>query len=154
MSTPALPAPTYCPYCGADVGKWGHDDSCARPPNVTLTTANLEELAGRPTQRELFDECLDAGWDPTATNTFGDEIAHLHAEVSEAFEAYRLHRHCRDWTDSDGKPHGVPIEFADVLIGMFYLAELHGFDLWEAVRTKHEYNLTRDYVREGRQLHE
>jgi hypothetical protein len=28
-----------------------------------------------------------------------------------------------------------------------------GFDLMEAVEVKHRYNLTRDYVSEGRQLH-
>jgi hypothetical protein len=51
------------------------------------------------------------------------------------------------------KPTGVPIEFADVLIGLFYNAELHDFDLLDAVEIKHQFNLKRSYIDEGRQLH-
>lgn len=105
-------------------------------------------------QKRLFDECETARWDPDKTKTFGDEIAHLHEEVSEAFRAYRLrHDPAAIWIDEDGKPQGVPIEFADVLIGLFYNAELHGFDLLAAVDQKHAYNLNRDYGAEGRRLH-
>jgi hypothetical protein len=28
--------PTYCPYCGANVDKWDHDDDCKRPNEVRL----------------------------------------------------------------------------------------------------------------------
>jgi len=103
-------------------------------------------------QRRLFDECETVHWDPDKRNTLAEEIAHLHEEVSEAFREWRLHKDC-EIRYVDGKPTGVPIEFADVLIGLFYNAELHGFDLLEAVEIKHRYNLTRDYVAEGRQLH-
>lgn len=104
-------------------------------------------------QRRLYDECVTAGWDPDQRNTFAEEIAHIHEEVSEAFRAWRLYHDCDVHEGASGKLEGVPIEFADVLIGLFYNAELHGFDLLEAVETKHRYNLTRNYVGEGRQLH-
>ena len=104
-------------------------------------------------QRRLFDECETAGWDPDKRLTFGEEIAHLHEEVSEAFREWRLHKDCEIRHDANGKPTGVPIEFADVLIGLFYNAELHGFDLLDAVEQKHRYNLGRRYADEGRQLH-
>lgn len=32
MFSSATVLSTYCPYCGADVKKWGHDDNCRRPP--------------------------------------------------------------------------------------------------------------------------
>lgn len=104
-------------------------------------------------QRRLFNECRQARWDPFLANTFAEEIAHLHEEVSEAFRTWRLRKNYDITVDESGKPQGVPAEFADVLIGLFYLAELHGFDLLAAVEAKHRYNLTRDYVAEGRQLH-
>ncbi len=104
-------------------------------------------------QRRLFDECRTANWDPFLVNEFGEEIAHLHEEVSEAFRMWRLRKDFSVTVDDKGKPQGVPAEFADVLIGLFYLAELHGFDLLAAVEQKHRYNLGRDYVAEGRQLH-
>jgi hypothetical protein len=104
-------------------------------------------------QKMLYDECVNALWDPSGSNTFGDEIAHLHEEVSEAFRAYRKFHDMEIHIDADGKPQGVPIEFADAIIGMFYNAELYGFDLMEAIAVKHEFNISRDYVQEGRQLH-
>lgn len=104
-------------------------------------------------QRELYEECTQANWDPDKVNQFGEEIAHLHEEVSEAFRAWRLTKNCEITYDPDGKPLGVPVEFADVLIGIFYLAEVYGFDMMEAIEIKHRYNMVRDYVAEGRQLH-
>lgn len=104
-------------------------------------------------QRSLFEECEVAGWDPEKRNTFAEECAHLHEEVSEAFREWRLFKDFEIRYDADGKPTGIPIEFADVLIGLFYNAELHGFDLLAAVELKHRYNLTRDYQALGRQLH-
>lgn len=104
-------------------------------------------------QRRLFDECETAGWDPDKRNSFAEECAHLHEEVSEAFREWRLHKDFEIRFDADGKPTGIPIELADVLIGLFYNAELHGFDLLAAVEVKHEWNLRRSYQAEGRTLH-
>lgn len=105
-------------------------------------------------QRRLFEECETAGWDPDKRNSFAEECAHLHEEVSEAFREWRLHKDFEVRVDDTGKPTGIPIELADVLIGLFYNAELHGFDLMAAVEQKHRYNLTRSYEAEGRRLHE
>jgi NTP pyrophosphatase (non-canonical NTP hydrolase) len=118
-------------------------------------TEQAAEYVALPTsyQRRLYDECATTNWDPERRNTFGEEVSHLHEEVSEAFRAWRVHQDFAIHIDADGKPQGVPIELADVLIGLFYNAELHGFDLLEAVEVKHRFNLTRDYVAEGRQLH-
>lgn len=106
----------------------------------------------RDYQRRLFEECRTANWDPGLRNTLPEEIAHLHEELSEAFRAWRRYKDC-EVREVNGKLEGVPIEFADVLIGLFYNAELHGFDLFAAVERKHQFNLTRNYVKEGRQLH-
>lgn len=119
-----------------------------RPRPLDRSDADLSAL-----QRSLFEECEVAGWDPEKRNTFAEECAHLHEEVSEAFREWRLFKDFEIRYDADGKPTGIPIEFADVLIGLFYNAELHGFDLLAAVELKHRYNLTRDYQALGRQLH-
>ncbi len=104
-------------------------------------------------QRRLFDGEVGAGWDPAKLNTFAEECAHLHEEVTEAFREWRRNKSFDVYYDDGGKPCGIPIELADVVIGAFYLAELHGFDLLEAIEMKHSYNLTRSYLDEGRQLH-
>lgn len=104
-------------------------------------------------QHFVYKECRESEWDPDDKNSFAEEIAHLHAELSEAFEAWRLRGDATILIQFDGKPTGVPIEFADVLIGLFYNAERMGFDLWEALKIKREWNRNRNYVSEGRQLH-
>lgn len=143
------------------------------------------EINTKDFQKQCFDECETAGWDPEKKNSFAEEIAHLHEEVSEAFRAFRNYHDCGVYyvcikcgrtvvmvTDrvqhplsrhhyspvgndcwGDFKPEGIPIEFADVLIGLFYNAQLHGFDLFEAVSIKHTWNLQRSYEKEGRRLH-
>jgi NTP pyrophosphatase (non-canonical NTP hydrolase) len=104
-------------------------------------------------QQQCFEECEVAGWDPDRKISFAEEIAHLHSEISEAFEWYRKHKDFGVHYREDGKPEGVFVEFADALIGMFYLAELHGQDLLEALEIKHQWNLKRSYEAEGRKLH-
>lgn len=121
---------------------------CARvaAEAVAERDAHLAEL-----QRRLYEGEAASGWTPD--NSFAEECAHLHEEVSEAFRAWRLRKDAEVWFDDDGKPQGVPIELADVLIGLFYNAEVLGFDLLEAVEIKHAFNVNRDYQAEGRQLH-
>lgn len=112
----------------------------------------MSQERGLAYQRRLYHECRAANWDPALRNTFAEEIAHLHEELSEAFRAFRRYKDF-NVREVNGKLEGIPIEFADVLIGLFYNAELHGFDLFAAVEQKHEFNLQRNYVTEGRQLH-
>src|SRR5574337_772368 len=89
--------------------------------------------------------------------TFGDEIALLHSEVSEALEAYR------NWglEDATGpivdvehvvKPEGVGSELADVLIRLLDMTKRHGIDLYAEFVRKMTYNETRGYRHGGKKL--
>jgi len=120
---------------------------------VAELKAELDAATAKTWQRQLFEECETTRWDPDKRNTFGEECAHLHEEVSEAFREWRVRKDAEIWYEADGKPRGVPVELADVLIGLFYNAEVLGFDLMQAVGIKHEWNLHRDYQTEGRTLH-
>ena len=98
--------------------------------------------------------------------TFGDDIALLHSEISEAFEAYRDWGF-RDKTPSEyewgsqpdpdyapyrPKPEGVGSELADVLIRLLDTAKRHGINLAEEYRRKMQYNRTRGYRHGGKRL--
>ena len=83
---------------------------------------------------------MDRGWYDTE-RTFGDYIALIHSELSEALEAYRAPANRTDLglryapvLNDDGeligsKPIGVASELADVVIRVADMAEWYGVDL-------------------------
>ncbi len=101
--------------------------------------------------KEVGAWSIRKGWDPDPKRTFGDEIALLHSEVSEALEAYR------DWkfddpTQEGGKPEGVASEFADVLIRLLHYSHIHSIDLEQEYERKMAYNEQRPWRHGGRVL--
>ena len=108
---------------------------------------NLAEL-----QKEAHAIARDKGWYDTE-RTFGDFIALIHSELSEALEWYRSNG--TDFNPIDGfggKPLGVASELADVVIRVADMAEHYGIDLDAAVRAKMEFNKLRPYRHGGKAL--
>lgn len=95
--------------------------------------------------------------------TFGDDIALLHSEVSEAFEAYRSHG-LEDATSTSmpyccltsgagacddaphiPKPEGVGSELADIFVRLLDTCERYNIDLQTEFHRKMKYNATRGH---------
>lgn len=107
--------------------------------------------------RVVIDEChktaVDAGWYVDVTTgeakerNFGEVIALMHSELSEALEADR-----KGLMD-DKLPHrpGVEVELADCIIRIFDTAAALKLDLAGAIIEKNEYNRKRaDHKPESR----
>ena len=104
--------------------------------------------------RQLMKEChetaVDKGWYALGDRNFGELIALMHSELSEALEEHRNGEPFNNFRFVDGKPEGIAVELADVLIRVFDACEHKSIPLADALMSKMEYNRTRPYRHGGK----
>jgi hypothetical protein len=109
---------------------------------------------------ECHSNSVAHGWHDR-DRTFGDFIALVHSELSEALEAFREPRplaerlfHMSTSKVGDVKPDGILTELADVIIRILdYTGSIHATaQLIEALQLKHAYNMTRPHRHGGKLL--
>lgn len=106
-------------------------------------------------QREVHRIAVEHGWWEEDRN-FGEMLALVHSEISEALEAWREGQ--EDVWYSTGanlvghlpKPEGVVVELADAVIRILDIAEERGVDLGTIIVEKMRYNETREYRHGGK----
>ncbi len=105
---------------------------------------DIESL--RTIQHTIHQSCIDAGWytdletgEPKKRN-FGEVIALMHSELSEALEGWRKNLNDHHLPDR----RMAEVELADCVIRIFDTAGAEGFDLGAAIAEKFAYNQTRE----------
>lgn len=77
--------------------------------------------------------------------TFGELIALIHSELSEALEEFRKGIDFKTVYYENEKPEGIPIELADAILRILDVCGYYDIDIDEALKIKTEYNNTRPY---------
>lgn len=104
--------------------------------------STLDDLAAA-----IHQIAVDHGWWETERN-FGEMLALMHSEISEALEAWRDHKPI-EWSDN-GKPEGWGIELCDCIIRILDILHNQGVSIDAMIARKMAYNKTRPYKHGGK----
>lgn len=141
---------------------------------MTTTDSNLMVIVLASMQREVYETTKANGW-YDEDRTFGDDIALLHSEVSEMFEAYRDHEMItwfehkegcvhvplndlhdtipdRDGCTCHPKPHGAGPEAGDLLTRLLDTCHRYDIDLALGFQQVSAHNKTRGYKHGGKAI--
>lgn len=105
---------------------------------------------------EVVDEvhkiAKEKGW-WEKERTFGEIIALIHSEASEALEEFRNGKYFTEvYRDEKGKPCGIPVELMDIVIRVFDVCGRYGIDVQEVLKVKIDYNRSRSYRHGGKKM--
>ena len=99
---------------------------------------------------ESYAVAREKGWWDSPTSV-PEKLALIHSEVSEVLEEFRNNKAMPDvYYGLNGKPEGIPVELADILIRVFDICGRYRIDIENAYQLKTTYNRSREYRHGGK----
>ncbi len=106
----------------------------------------------------IHQTAVNHGWWPAEGRNFGEQLALMHSEISEALEHWREHRPAVFYSDG-GKPDGWAVELLDCVIRILDTIHSEGrgpdnlqLDIDDLLRQKMTYNDSRPYKHGGKRI--
>lgn len=125
------------------------------PESWAYTESTLNLLRDRQhrmmTDKGFHDEEIEKKGTPDVMAI--TRLALIHTEASEAIEEIRAgHDPSLTWYEGGGKPAGVPIELADIILRVMDFAGHYKIDIAAAIREKYEYTRKRPHRHGGKKV--
>ena len=101
-------------------------------------------------QMRVHETAIEHGWWDQGERNFGEMIALMHSELSEALEAWRNSRTSYDFRE--GKAEGWAVELIDCIIRILDFLAFYGIDAGLLLQQKDLYNTARPYRHGGKRI--